>query len=62
MLFPLEFPSFLKKTKDTLPLTVSRIPDTNTLTITPASDLPAGQYLLIADQAKGYDGYDFEVK
>jgi hypothetical protein len=51
-----------EENKDSIPLTVTRIPDTNTLTITPASDLPAGEYLLITDQGKGYDGYDFAVK
>jgi len=48
--------------KNAVPLTVTRQPNTNTLTIIPASDLPSGQYLLIADQGKGYDGYDFSVK
>jgi hypothetical protein len=48
--------------KNTIPLTVTRIPDTNTLKITPTADLPIGEYLLIADQGKGYDGYDFSVK
>lgn len=48
--------------KDTIPLTVIRQPNTNNLSITTASDLPAGEYLLIADQSKGYDGYDFSVK
>ncbi|MGB7105122.1 MAG: hypothetical protein WBD39_00110 [Candidatus Acidiferrales bacterium] len=51
-----------EENKNTIPLTVTRIPNTNTLTITPVADLPAGEYLLIADQAKGYDGYDFSVK
>jgi hypothetical protein len=51
-----------EENKDTIPLTVTRQPNTNTLTITPASDLPAGEYLLIADQGKGYDGYNFSVK
>lgn len=51
-----------EENKNTVPLTVTRLPNSNTLTITPASDLPAGEYLLIADQAKGYDGYDFAVK
>jgi hypothetical protein len=51
-----------EENKNTIPLTVTRQPDTNNLTISPASDLPAGEYLLIADQAKGYDGYDFSVK
>jgi hypothetical protein len=51
-----------EENKNMIPLTVTRIPNTNTLTITPAADLPAGEYLLIADQAKGYDGYDFSVK
>jgi len=51
-----------EENKDTIPLTVTRQPNANNLTITPASDLPAGEYLLIADQSKGYDGYDFSVK
>ena len=51
-----------EENKNTVPLTVARIPNTNTLTIAPATDLPAGEYLLIADQGKGYDGYDFTVK
>lgn len=51
-----------EENKNTIPLTISRQPDTNTLTITPASDLPPGEYLLIADQSKGYEGYDFSVK
>jgi hypothetical protein len=48
--------------KDTIPLTVTRIPNTNTLLIVPASDLPAGEYLLVTDATKGYQGYDFVVK
>jgi|SRR5579872_1944095 len=48
--------------RNTIPLTVTRQPNTNNLTITSASDLPSGEYLLIADQGKGYDGYDFSVK
>jgi hypothetical protein len=48
--------------QDTIPLTVTRISNTNTLTIIPQSDLPAGEYLLITDAGKGYDGYDFGVK
>ncbi len=48
--------------KDVIPLTVTRQPNTDNLTITPTSDLPAGEYLLLADQGKGYDGYDFSVK
>jgi hypothetical protein len=51
-----------EENKNTIPLTVTRQANTNNLTITPASDLPAGEYLLIADQGKGYDGYDFSVK
>jgi hypothetical protein len=51
-----------EENKDTISLTVIRQPNTNNLTITPASDLPPGEYLLIADQSKGYDGYDFSVK
>ncbi len=45
-----------------LPLTVTRIPNSNSLTIVPQADLPAGEYLLITDAGKGYDGYDFGVK
>jgi hypothetical protein len=48
--------------KNTIPLTVNRIPDCNNLTIVPQSDLAPGQYLLITDAAKGADGYDFGVK
>ena len=48
--------------KNVVPLTVARIPNSNNLTIVPQADLPAGEYLLIADQGKGYDGYDFGVK
>lgn len=48
--------------KNVVPLTVTRIPNSNNLTIIPQADLPAGEYLLIADQGKGYDGYDFGVK
>jgi hypothetical protein len=51
-----------EENKNTIPLTVTRQPNTNTLTITLISNLPAGEYLLIADQGKGYDGYDFSVK
>ena len=51
-----------EENKDVIPLTVARQPNTNNLTITPTSDLPAGEYLLIADQGKGADGYDFLVK
>ncbi len=51
-----------EENENTVPLTVTRIPNSKTLTIAPASGLPAGEYLLIADQAKGYDGYDFAVK
>jgi len=51
-----------EENKNTIPLTVTRTPNTNTLTITPVADLPPGEYLLIADQGKGYDGYDFTVK
>lgn len=51
-----------EENKDIIPLIVTRQPNTNNLTITPATDLPAGEYLLIADQGKGYDGYDFSVK
>jgi hypothetical protein len=45
-----------------IPLAVTRIANTNNLTITPQADLPAGEYLLITDQGKGYDGFDFGVK
>lgn len=45
-----------------IPLAVTRVPDSNNLTIVPQADLPAGEYLLIADHGKGYDGYDFGVK
>jgi hypothetical protein len=45
-----------------MPLTVTRIANTNNLTVTPQADLPAGEYLLITDQGKGYDGFDFGVK
>ena len=48
--------------KNILPLTVTRIPDSNNLTIVPQADLPSGEYLLITDVAKGADGYDFGVK
>jgi len=48
--------------KDVVPLTVTRIPNSNNLTIVPESDLPAGEYLLITDPGKGTDGYDFGVK
>jgi hypothetical protein len=51
-----------EENKDTIPLNVTRQPNTNNLTITPVSDLPSGEYLLMADQGKGYDGYDFSVK
>lgn len=48
--------------KNIVPLTVTRIPDSNNLTIVPTADLPSGEYLLITDTGKGYDGYDFGVK
>jgi len=48
--------------KSIIPLTATRIPNSNNLLITPASDLLAGEYLLITDPGKGYDGYDFGVK
>jgi hypothetical protein len=48
--------------KNVIPLTVTRVPNSNNLTIVPQADLLAGEYLLIADQGKGYDGYDFGVK
>jgi hypothetical protein len=41
---------------------VTRIANSNNLTIVPQTDLPAGEYLLITDAAKGADGYDFGVK
>jgi hypothetical protein len=48
--------------KNIVPVTVTRIPNSNNLNIAPQGDLPAGEYLLIADAAKGADGYDFGVK
>jgi hypothetical protein len=48
--------------KRTVPLTVTRIEGGNNLTITPAGDLPTGEYLLITDTGKGYDGYDFGAR
>jgi hypothetical protein len=48
--------------KNTVPLTVTRISGGNAMTITTLGDLPKGEYLLITDSAKGYDGYDFGVK
>lgn len=51
-----------EENKSTIPLTATRQPNTNNLTITPESDLPTGEYMLIPDQGKGYDGYDFSVK
>jgi hypothetical protein len=48
--------------KNVIPLDVARVPNSNNMTIVLQSDLPAGEYLLIADQGKGYDGYDFGVK
>jgi hypothetical protein len=48
--------------KSIIPMTVTRISNSNNLLITPVSDLPAGEYLLITDHGKGYDGYDFGVK
>jgi hypothetical protein len=48
--------------KNIVPLTVTRNPDSNNLTITPTADLPDGEYLLITNTGKGYDGYDFGVK
>src|SRR6266446_5184111 len=48
--------------KNVLPVTVTRIANSNNLTIVPQTDLPAGEYLLITDAAKGADGYDFGVK
>lgn len=48
--------------KDIVSLTVTRIPNSNNLTIVPQIDLPAGEYLLTTDVGKGADGYDFGVK
>lgn len=48
--------------KNVVPVTVTRIPNSNNLTIVPQSDLLPGEYLLITDAAKGADGYDFGVK
>jgi hypothetical protein len=48
--------------KNVVPVTVTRLPDSNNMTIAPQSDLPAGEYLLITDSGKGADGYDFGVK
>ena len=48
--------------KNVLPVSVTRIPNSNNLTIVPQNDLPAGEYLLITDVGKGADGYDFGVK
>jgi hypothetical protein len=48
--------------KNIVLLTVTRIPDSNNLTIVPTADLPSGEYLLITNAGKGYDGYDFGVK
>jgi hypothetical protein len=48
--------------KNIVPLTVTRMPDSNNLMIVPTADLPGGEYLLITDSGKGYDGYDFGVK
>jgi hypothetical protein len=48
--------------KNVVPLSVTRIPNSNNLTIVSQADLPAGEYLLITDAAKGADGYDFGVK
>jgi hypothetical protein len=48
--------------KNIVPLTVTRIPDSNNLTIVPTADLPDGEYLLITNAGKGYNGYDFGVK
>lgn len=47
--------------KDIVPLTVTRISGTNNLLVKPTSPLPVGEYLLITDAGKGYDGYDFSV-
>lgn len=48
--------------KNIIPMTVTRISNSNNLLITPVNDLPAGEYLLITDAGKGYNGYDFGVK
>ena len=48
--------------KNIVPLIVTRIPDSNNLTIIPTADLPNGEYLLITNAGKGYNGYDFGVK
>jgi hypothetical protein len=48
--------------KDVIPLIVTRITNSNNLTIVPQTDLSAGEYLLITDAGKGADGYDFGVK
>jgi len=48
--------------KNIIALTVTRIPNSNNLTIVPQSDLSAGEYLLVTDVGKGADGYDFGVK
>ena len=48
--------------KNVVPLTVTRIANSNNLTIVPQADLPAGEYLLITDAGKGADGYDFGVR
>jgi len=48
--------------KNVLPVAVTRIANSNNLTIVPQTDLPAGEYLLITDATKGADGYDFGVK
>jgi hypothetical protein len=48
--------------KNMIPLTVTRIQNSNNLTIVPQSDLSAGEYLLVTDVGKGADGYDFGVR
>jgi hypothetical protein len=48
--------------KNVLPVTVTRIPNSNNLNIAPQNELSAGEYLLITDVGKGADGYDFGVK
>lgn len=48
--------------KNVVPVSVSRISGTNDLLITPAADLPAGEYLLITTPStNGYSGYDFGI-
>jgi hypothetical protein len=51
-----------EQNKDVIPVTVTRIANSNNLSIVPQTDLSAGEYLLITDAGKGSDGYDFGVK